>query len=106
MEKSAQKNPDCECRSGDVVSLAEFVRREACAKRVKEVMALTGLSESSVQRLRLGERSLSLARFDVWCQRDPAFAARYMAHVGVIGPDSTNLAEILTRLANEVGRNA
>ncbi len=62
--------------------IVDFVKERALRKTIKEVCALTGLSEKAVKNLRLGSAGASAQTISTWCRNDPQFRAEYFYWLG------------------------
>jgi len=62
--------------------LVDFVQVRALKYRIKELCALTGLSEKAVINLRTGEAGASAQTISTWCRNDAAFRAEYFFWCG------------------------
>jgi hypothetical protein len=85
-------------------NLVDFVQARALRKPVKEIQRDTGLSKKQVENIRQGISGVSGRTLTNWCISDPAFAAEYMAYVGLILPGEAEFAGALTQAFNAYQR--
>lgn len=73
-------------------------------RSVAEVVESTGMSEKAVQNIRRGKSKINFDNLTDLCRDDPAFAAAFAEHIGLLRPGEAETAEAVTRLVNAIVR--
>lgn len=78
----------------------DWLAAQIAQRPVSAIVDNTGMSEKAVQNIRQRKSKLSFDYLVELCRNDPAFAAAFGEHIGLLRPGEAEMAEAVTRLVN------
>lgn len=85
-------------------SNTDFIKTEAARLPSKEGAIKTEQTPISFANFKAGRNKPSFDALVAWCRNDPAFAAAFCLHIGIILPGEVEKTEALMRMVIAYGR--
>jgi hypothetical protein len=82
----------------------DWLSAQVSQRSVAEVVASTGMTDKAVQNIRRRKSKISFDNLVDLCRDDPAFAAAFAEHIGLILPGQAEFTGALTNAFNAYGR--
>ncbi len=86
-------------RDGKVEN-GDWLAAEISRRPISQVVASTGMTDKAVQNIRRRKSKISFDHLVDLCRDDPAFAAAFAEHIGLIRPGEAEFAGALTQAFN------
>jgi hypothetical protein len=100
-----EKRKNTSHRDGKIEN-GDWLAAQIANRSVADVVASTGMTEKAVQNIRRRKSKISFDNLVDLCRDDPAFAAAFADHIGLLRPGEAEFAGALTQAFNAYARRS